>query len=194
MPLDEPPDIVQTSAVSASGSTENKISTDKRFFRPLIIFVLLGIGIPIILLLLGLQLFVAQRIPELTEARLEAAQQLWQQRGPANYDMEVEIRGARPGIVQLQVRNGEPTSVTLNGRPPSRHTWNTWSVIGMFDTLERELMLAEDPQHEMNVAPGALLRLRCEFDPQYGYPRRYHRHATGGAPEVFWLVKRLEPR
>jgi len=64
----------------------------------------------------------------------------------------------------------------------------------MFDTLERELMLAENPQREMNATAGAQLRLRCEFDPQYGYPRRYHRYATGGAPEVFWQVTRFDPR
>jgi hypothetical protein len=62
----------------------------------------------------------------------------------------------------------------------------------MFETLERELELAEDPVHEMQVSAGTQLRLRCEFDSQLGYPRRYHRIVTPGGPEVFWEVMQFE--
>jgi hypothetical protein len=55
------------------------------------------------------------------------------------------------------------------------------------------LELAEDPQHEMHAAAGTQLRLRCDFDPELGFPRRYHRYATGGAPEVFWRITRFKP-
>jgi hypothetical protein len=135
-----------------------------------------------------LKLFFAERIPELTIERLEAAEQLWQQKGPDSYDLEVEIRGARPGSARVEVRDGAVTVATRDGRQLPSWTRDTWSVPGQFDTLQRELELAEDPQHEMMAAPGTQLQLRCDFDPRFGFPRRFHRFATGGAPEVFWRV------
>jgi len=141
-----------------------------------------------------LQTFVVQRIPELSEARLETAEDLWQRAGPASYDMDLEIRGAQPGRVHIEVRNREVTAMTRDGRAPPPRTWDVWSVPGMFDTLERELVLAEDPVHEMDAAAGTQLRLRCDFDPQYGYPRQYHRYVSGGGPEVYWRVTRFQPK
>ena len=141
-----------------------------------------------------LQTFVVQRIPELSEARLENAEDLWQRAGPASYDMDLEIRGAQPGRVHIEIRNREVTAMTRDGRTPPPRTWDVWSVPGLFDTLERELVLAEDPVHEMDAAAGTQLRLRCDFDPQYGYPRQYHRYVSGGGPEVYWRVTRFQPK
>lgn len=134
------------------------------------------------------------RIPALTEAALDRAERLWERAGPKSYDMDLEIRGAQPGSVHIEIRDGEVTAMTRDGRSPPQRTWGVWSVPGLFETLERELVLAEDPQHEMDVAAGTELQLRCEFDPAYGFPRRYHRYATGGAPEVFWRVTQFEPQ
>ena len=161
--------------------------------RPLLLG-LLAIVPAIVTVALLLQVFVAQRIPDLTEPRLYAAQVLWEQLGPRSYDMDLEIRGAQPGSVHIEVRDDTVTAMTRDGRSPPQRTWDVWSVPGQFDTLERELVLAEDPQHEMDVAAGTRLQLRCEFDPQFGFPRRYHRYATGGAPEVFWRITRFDPR
>jgi hypothetical protein len=84
--------------------------------------------------------------------------------------------------------------MTRDGRTPPERTWNVWSVPGLFDTLERELELAEDPVHEMNAAPGTQLRLHCDFDPEFGYPRQYQRFTSGGGPEVFWRVTSFQPK
>lgn len=154
----------------------------------------LAVGGLVIVGIVGLlRVFVAERIPDLTEARLLAAQHLWKQKGPASYDMDLRIRGAQPGSVHIEVREGQVTAMTRDGRSPPQRTWDVWSVPGQFDTLERELELAEDPQHEMQAAPGIQLRLRCEFDSQDGFPRQYHRFTTGGAPEVYWRVTRFVP-
>jgi hypothetical protein len=136
--------------------------------------------------------FVAQRIPELTEVALAEAEGRWDAAAVASYDMDIEIRGARPGRVQIEVRDDEVTAMTRDGRSPPPRTWAVWSVPGMFETLERELELAEDPVHEMQASAGTQLRLRCEFDSQLGYPRRYHRIVTPGGPEVFWEVMQFE--
>jgi hypothetical protein len=156
--------------------------------------VLLFAAIGIIGLLLFLRLVVAERIPELTVDRLDEAQRRWQDAGPQNYDMDIELRGAQPGSVQVQVRDGEVTTMTRDGRTPQPWTWRYWSVPGMFDTLERDLVLGEDPVHETGAAAGTQWQLRCEFDSQLGYPRRYHRFVSGGGPEVYWRVTRLEPK
>jgi hypothetical protein len=140
-----------------------------------------------------IRLIFATRIPELTAARLEHARQLWQRHGPKSYDLDVEIRGARPGDAHVEVRDSVVTAATRDSREPPRWTWDEWTVPGQFDTLERELEMAEDPEHEMQAPAGAQLHVHCEFDPQFGFPRRYHRFGTSGVPEVYWQASRFQP-
>jgi hypothetical protein len=153
------------------------------------LFTVLGLAC----VLVALRVFVAQHIPDLTESRLGDAEELWERAGPASYDMDLEIRGARPGVVHIEVRNDEATTMTRDGRTPPERTWNVWTVPGLFETLERELELAEDPVHEMNATAGTRLQLRCDFDRTFGYPRQYHRSVSGGGPEVFWRVTSFKP-
>jgi hypothetical protein len=141
-----------------------------------------------------ISLFAAAPIPELTEAMLEIAEERWQRAAPENYDIDIELRGAQPGTVEVQVRGGEVATLTRDGRTPQPRTWRYWSVPGMFETLERELVLAEDPQHEAAATAGSQWQLRCEFDPRFGYPGRYHRFVSGGGPEVYWRVTRFEAK
>jgi hypothetical protein len=144
--------------------------------------------------LLMLQLFVARRLPELTEARFEAAQALWEKNGPDSYDMDVRITGAQPGLVQIQVRDSNPTAMTRDGIAPAERTWDTWTVPGMFQTLVEEFAFKEDPTHKGQGAPGAEVRLRCDFDSKFGYPRTYQRLMTGGGPQIEWHVTKFEPK
>jgi hypothetical protein len=67
-------------------------------------------------------------------------------------------------------------------------------VPGLFETLERELEMAEDPVHEVGAAAGTRWQLRCDFDPAYGLPRRFHRYVSGGGPEVYWRVTSFVPK
>jgi hypothetical protein len=143
----------------------------------------------------AMQLFVAERIPELTEEALDAAEQLWVQQGPKSYDMDFEVRGNQPGVVHVEVRDGEVTAMQRDGLTPSqRRTWVYWSVPGRFDELERELEMAADPEHEMQAVAGTRLSVRCEFDPQLGFPRQFHRIAYGGGTEVYWRVTRFQSK
>jgi hypothetical protein len=147
-------------------------------------------------IVIGLKLFV-DPIPALTDSQLQEAEELWQRAGPASYDMKLEIRGARPGKVRIQVRNGEVTRMSRDGHTPPERTWDTWTVPGQFETLERELVMADDPVHEVQAQAGTQLRVHADFDPQYGYPRRYHRYVSGGGPqvpEVFWRVTEFESK
>jgi hypothetical protein len=160
--------------------------------RRVIFVAVLIMTIAVIGALLVRQVFVAQRIPELTEARLQQAEELWEQSGPASYVMDLDLRGAQPGRVHIEVQSNEITAMTRNGRTPPRRTWRVWSVPGLFEMLGRELQLADDPVHEMGAAAGTQVRVRCEFDAKLGYPNRYHRYMSAGGPEVFWRVSRFE--
>ncbi len=155
-------------------------------------------------------------LPPLSVSSFETAQKRWREQGPASYDIEVEVSGRQPAKYRVEVRDGEAVSATRNGQPlTQRRTWTTWSVPGMFGTME------SDFQHMKQVAEGVAdeqtprLALYGEFHPQYGYPQRYRRvglgqtaqtsvaHQVGrseGADsaviesEVAWIVREFTPR
>jgi hypothetical protein len=147
----------------------------------------------IIGILAGLKLFLGERAPDLTHQALQAALEKWQVHGPANYDLDVEIGGAQPGVAHVEVRDGMAIVATRDGLPLDDWNKDEWTIPSQFEMLQREFEFQEDPQTEMGAPPGAKLWLRCEFDPKYGYPRRFRRLATGGAPEAFWQ-NTLQPK
>lgn len=151
-----------------------------------LILVLMGAVMLFVAVLICLKLAFGDSTPELTQERFDAALEQWQARGPASYDLEVKLGGAQPGSVHVEVRDGKVTAASRDGLPMDERNFDVWSINGQFEELEREFEFAEDPQREMQAPPGARVWLRCEFDPQYGYPLRFYRHATGGAPEVYW--------
>lgn len=134
------------------------------------------------------------RLPLLTPEALEQARRLWDSTGPASYDIEVQIRGRQPGVVRLTVRNGRVTRMTRDGVVPrQRRTWSAWTVESQFDMLALELEAARRPEAGFAAPPGAQVVQRAEFDPQYGYPRRYQRHVRSTPLEVEWEVVRFTP-
>jgi hypothetical protein len=173
---------------ATSGSPNTRVTTAA------VTALLLGLVAIVLMLMLAYFVF-AQRIPELTPKALEAAQVKWTEVGPAHYVMDIEIGGARPGPVHVEVVDGEVVAMTRDGKAPAQErVWAVWSVPGMFETIERELELAENPEREMNATEGTKLWLRCEFDPQFGYPKVFHRAVRGGGPEVYWKVTKFETK
>jgi hypothetical protein len=172
----------------------NDTTGDGRVSRRTTAFVLASLALAIAGIVLALQFFVVERLPELTDADLAAAKKRWQDNEAVNYDMELEIRGAQPGSAHVEVRNRVVTAATRNGKETPERTWNTWTVPGMFEMLTRDLEIAEDPQKAIEAAPGTKWRLWCEFDPKFGYPRRYHQIVYGGGPEVYWKVVQFTPK
>jgi hypothetical protein len=173
--------------------TRNDGAAAGRFSRRSTVFVLGSIAFALASLVLAVEFFVVERIPLLTESELNAAKKRWQEHGPASYDMDIELRGAQPGHVQVNVRNRVVAAETRDGRVPKEHTWETWTVPGMFNTMETDMDIAENPEQAIQAAPGTKWQLRSEFDPMLGIPRRYHRLATSG-PDVYWRVTRFEAR
>src|SRR5215213_4205998 len=87
-------------------SGDRKISgTAPRLSRRTTLFVVGSLTFALASLVLALEFFVVERIPLLTESELASAKKRWQARGPISYDMDVEIRGAQPGRVQVNVQN-----------------------------------------------------------------------------------------
>jgi hypothetical protein len=176
--------------IDANASPKSSSASSRRSLR-LFVMWLLAAGSFVAAAALALELFVARRLPELTAERLANAEALWQAKGPASYDLDLEILGERPGPVHVEVRDGEATSVSVHGQTPPLWTRDTWTVAGQFKTLHRELELAEDPVHQMGAKTDTQLRLKCEFDVEYGFPREFHRIVYGGGPNVYWRVTRF---
>jgi hypothetical protein len=179
-------------AVSASPDSANAPVVWRS--RRMLLFLLLPALLCLVVAAIFFKMLMKERIPELSVAELERAEALWNGAGPTSYNMDLEILGARPGTVHVEVRNEEVIAMQRDGRTPPPHTWRYWSVPGLFETLERELTMSEDPIHEVGTSAGTIWQVRCEFDPAYGFPRRFHRYVSAGGPEVYWRVTTFMPR
>lgn len=162
-----------------------------------VLLVLLGLGGTLLAILLYMALGRDGTWSPLTAAALESARQRWQQSGVESYTLEVEVFGRQPAVYRVEVRRGRTRSATRNGAPlRQQRTWGTWSVPGMFDTIERDLAHIERVAEGRADASTPRLTVRVQFDQQYGLPRRYlriERAGIGGNPEVRWEVRQFAP-
>jgi hypothetical protein len=173
-------------------SSESKRPTMRRLFLPALVAI--AVLTPI-LTCAGLFIAARQTLPPLTDQGLAAALDQWREQGPVSYAIDLELAGARPGKVHVEVENGVVVDMQRDGRRPSqRRTWDVWSVPGLFEMLEQELQIAADPVAGMGAAPGAEIRCQAEFDPTYGFPTRYRRLVLGDGPEIAWTVTRFDAR
>lgn len=134
----------------------------------------------------GISIIIARRSasPALTAERFAAAQAKWEAAGPASYEIEIDVRGAQPALYTVTVERGEPVSAARNSTPlKQRRTWETWSVPGMFDTVASDVAALNERSN---------LVVRCEFDPEFGFPAKYERIEMGTGQQVRWEVKRFE--
>jgi hypothetical protein len=128
--------------------------------------------------------------PEFTRAEFEAAQRRWERSGPPDYDIAVEVVGRQPAVYRVEVRGGEVTSATIDGRPlKQRRTWSTWSVPGMFATMETDVSNRERFTSGKGDRFTPNLTLRAAFHPTYGYPQRYRRIEWETDRDMIWEVK-----
>lgn len=133
--------------------------------------------------------------PALTREALAAAVRQWQENGPSDYDVEVEVDGRAKDVYRVSVRGGVAVSLQHNGTPINRpRVWDTWSVPGMFDTIRRDLDSVEAVESGRATGQTPQLRLKCDFDPRYGYPQRYRRTEKSGGREVIWNVIEFQGR
>ncbi len=143
-------------------------------------------------LLAGLLVLRSGAPPDLTGADLEAARQLWSERGPTSYAVELQMGGALTDRRRVEVLDGEVVDMTINGDPASESAWKYWSVEGMFDAIEAELANAADPPPSLGIADPSQLVLRARFDPELGYPAEFFRHVLGRQQGTEWQVVAFE--
>jgi hypothetical protein len=138
----------------------------------------------------GVLLFlVAPRGEQLAEVSYEilaAAKSRWQQRGVPNYDLEIVQSGVNPGLVNVSVRDGIVEQASYNGRPLRQHSWDDWSVPGLFGVIRQDLDVCATANHKAgSLAP---VFSRGKFDAQYGYPLIYRRITPTG-DDAQWTVQ-----
>lgn len=156
------------------------------------------VGFVLGLALLGIWLLIfRQTVPALSVVRMQVAQTRWAQVGPRNYYIRVRVSGRQAALYEVEVRDGEVVRALRNEKPlKQQRTLGTWSVPGMFATIQLDLdALARATQQSTQRA--GWLTLRAEFHPEYGYPQKYHRidtSANTGNPEVYWEVEAFEIR
>ena len=132
------------------------------------------VGVPVVvMLLLALR---GDVVPLFADETFEAAQQRWNDHRPGSYEMTVEIRGNRPGEVRVEVRSGQPISVVRDGQKLTEpRLMRPWTVPGLFEMVDREAELAEDPQGKFGAGAGGRVTLRVAYDAQLGYPTHVQR-------------------
>lgn len=142
------------------------------------------------LLLIGLVAFFAKvragQTPTISPTEFEAARAKWDDTQPANYRIAVQVKGMQPGVYEVEVNNHIATSASFDGRDLKRQrTFGTWAVTGMFETLARDF--------ETNKNENYLL-LKGEFDPTYGFPKKYERieMRTGAHDALQWEVTQFQ--
>jgi hypothetical protein len=132
--------------------------------------------------------------PRLTEADYRAAVARWEKNGPADYDLDLELGGKRPGPIHVEVRGGEVTRMTRDGvEPRQKRTWDYWSVAGQLETIGQELEMARRPADSFGAPGASEVVMWAEFDSWYGYPRSYDRIVLGADLEVHWKVVEFTP-
>ena len=149
---------------------------------------IVGFGLAVLVGLAATILARRSAAPELNEQELQRAERLWGDRGPADYEMLVRVTGRQPSEFRVEVRGGQPISLTRNGNATPKRMWDVWTVEGLFDTIHQEIELARDPAGPFGSPPGSQVVERAEFDEQYGYSRRYQRIVLGTPLEVAWEV------
>ena len=149
-----------------------------------------GVGIGLLILLVWVLVMARESMPLLTPESLESAVARWGAEGPASYDLELALSGREQGSILLEVRGGEPTAMKRNGVVPQRRTWEYWTIPEQLAMIEREQ--TGDPRQLFGVDDRSQVILHAEFDPRFGYPRRYRRQVLGADQEIHWEIVKFQ--
>jgi len=158
--------------------------------RPRAIWIAIGLAAG-----LAIGLFLVHRpTAPLTTERLTAARQLWQENGPADYEVTIELGGALSDTRLIRVQDRAVVHMETDGIEVPESAWPYWTVDGMFGFLEQELRNAADPSRTYGVQDPDRIVLQAEFDPELGYPRHFLRHVLGTGQSVEWTTVAFHPR
>lgn len=154
----------------------------------------LGMAMLLIVGLIAIGKFARRgQLPILDRSGFNAARSAWIDAEPSDYDITIEVTGRQPAIYRAQIRGGETINASRNDTPlTQKRTLRTWSVPGMFDTIESDVESVELFASGKGDAWTPNLTLRAEFDPEWHFPSRYRRIEWGSSYEVLWQVKEFK--
>jgi Family of unknown function (DUF6174) len=114
-----------------------------------------------------------QPIPLLTIEEFDRAKRTWESSGIDSYDMDLAFNGgSNHDIIHLEVRKGMVTTMTKNKKPPAQErTWDEWTVPNQFSMIAADM--AKEAHGGFSTREGVVIVLRAEFDPEFGYPKKY---------------------
>jgi hypothetical protein len=151
-------------------------------------------GIVLVVAWIGLRLGVGPGLPEIQPDDLAVARDRWQAAGVTDYDIAITLSGRQSGEIKVQVRAGQPTAMTRNGiQPKQERTWQPWTVPGMFDTIDVDFDNRTNAKEKFGTEPESV-HLRCLFDPELGFPRRYLHQVYGRQQDLEWTVTEFTRR
>jgi hypothetical protein len=126
---------------------------------------------------------------QLTWEQLAQAQQLWKQKGPADYDLEYTIKKLDDTEeYQVRVRNGQAISATRNGQPMEERLYRYQDMTHMLGFVE-EFWRQDHPEDE----PGPRVFATATFDAEDGHLIHYVRSVTSKRERVEITIKSFRP-
>jgi hypothetical protein len=129
-------------------------------------------------------------VTRLKRSSYEAAMRKWDDSGIMSYNLHLAFSGGdQVRQIHLKVRDGEVTECLEDGHEPSqRGAWDDWTINNQFAMIGDDLNKSELPGG-FAVRSNVTITLHANFDPQYGFPRTYHRKARGNTPlQAKWQV------
>lgn len=151
----------------------------------LIAFAAFGVG------MFGAIIYLREPTQPLTPQALDAARKHWRESGIRAYAARFRMNA---GLYEVRCRDGIVEELTVDGRITNAAEVRSYSVEGLFDLLELEIVNLNDTKGPFGPnAPNLMARVR--FNAEFGYPERYIRSGSGmgrGASIEMLEFKRLK--
>ena len=151
----------------------------------------------VVTILVGVIVIVAinrNSLPMVTAERLETSKYLWRHSEIDSYHMSIDLQGAQPGTIEIEVEDGKPVSMLRDGVVPPQRTWDVWTITGQFETIEKDLLNKESPLAAFRVEDPADVSIAAVFDSRTGIPRHYRRLVQGQPYTVEWIITEFTPK
>jgi hypothetical protein len=126
--------------------------------------------------------------PAMSAADFDEAVARWQAKGPPDYKMAVEVSGRQSGTMHVVVKDRKAVSITRSGVSIPRHTWEYWTVEGLFEVIRTDLEGLDQPERAFGTSDVSQLVQQAEFDAELGYPRRYRRAVLSTGDAIEWQI------
>jgi hypothetical protein len=126
--------------------------------------------------------------PAMSAADFEAAFARWQANRPPGYEMTLVVSGRQRGTMHVVVKDYKPVNITRDGVSIPKHTWEYWTIEGLFEVIHTDLEGLDQPERAFGTPDVSQLVQQAEFDAALGYPRRYRRAVLSTGDAIEWEI------